>query len=108
MNGISMQKYATEINSKWTGTKPILRFIETLVCTSLVTTLQLLSGAVIGRIILLWINPKVTWSQIISTQHWVVSTLHMIGSLATNMGFMYGKASMIQTFAAEAEQMSVL
>ena len=96
MNAIEMQKYSVESNSLWNEKDHLLRFIQTWIATCLITSLQLLAGALIGRILLFFLNPKLTWSQVRATHSMQLSSLHMFGSLATNMGFMYGKASVIQ------------
>jgi len=94
MNGISMQSYASGVNTKQEST--LSDFLRIASVTCLITCLQLLSGAIIGRLILLVINPGITSAHILST-HWLpLSMLHALGSLATNLGFMYGKASLVQ------------
>lgn len=96
MNGISMQSYAEEVNDPAFLSTAYLRFLSTVALTGVVTTFQLLSGALIGRLLLLGLNRSITWQQITST-HWLpLSGLHALGSIATNLGFMYGKASLVQ------------
>lgn len=96
MNGIAMQSYAgdlvieTSLQSGWQ------RFLSTWTITCIITSLQLLVGAVLGRAILYGLDKTLTWKQIASTNSWTLSGLHALGSLATNLGFMYGKASLIQ------------
>jgi xanthosine utilization system XapX-like protein len=97
MNGIAMQSYAggmvieTALQSDWQ------RFLSIWTITCIITSLQLLMGAALGRAILYGLLDKtLTWKQITSTNSWTLSGLHALGSMATNLGFMYGKASLIQ------------
>ena len=96
MNGIAMQSYAgnlmieTSLQSDWQ------RFLSTWTITCIITSLQLLVGAALGRTILFGLDRTLTWKKIASTNSWTLSGLHALGSLATNLGFMYGKASLIQ------------
>jgi hypothetical protein len=100
---------------------PLLQFqfwsIWTTTCA--VTCQQLLCGALLGRILLWGLNRNISWSNHVrvnsspnnhksssttrtklstmpTVTNWHLSFLHGIGSLATNLGFMYGKASLIQ------------
>lgn len=97
MNGISMQSYSGQVvKDPNFNTSTILRLLDTVAVTTFITFLQLLFGAIIGRCMLLFLNPNITWAHISST-HWLpLSVLHALGSLATNLGFMYGKASLVQ------------
>ncbi len=96
MNGIAMQTFATQVGQGLLTTSSTLRSLSVLSTCCFVTSRQLLLGAAIGRVLLLLLNPKLSWSKIQSTHWWPMSILHGIGSLATNTGFMYGKASVIQ------------
>lgn len=93
--------------------------LHIMVITTTITCMQLILGAIVGRIVLLFLggmtgagsssgtdenngeqsaarSNSISWSQIVST-HWVpLSSTHALGSVATNLGFMYGKASAIQ------------
>jgi drug/metabolite transporter (DMT)-like permease len=97
MNGIAMQAYAGQVKTgaeEWSS-KPFSRFVATFVITSSVTCSQLLLGALIGRMLLFIMNRQITWAQIFQTSI-PLASLHAGGSLATNLGFMYGKASLVQ------------
>jgi len=96
MNGISMQSYAQLVDDPSRFTSGMLRFLSTMTLTGVVTCLQLLLGALIGRILLFLWNPSITWKYITATHSPPLSALHALGSIATNVGFMYGKASVIQ------------
>ena len=96
MNGISMQSYSKEVYDPIRDTGAILRFLSTIATTNLVTSAQLLFGALVGRILLFGLNRNITNEKILSTHWFPLSLLHAGGSLATNLGFMYGKASLIQ------------
>lgn len=96
MNGIAMQTFATQVGESLVSTSSPLRSLSIFSTCCFVTSRQLLLGAAIGRIVLIILNPKLSWSKIHSTHWWPMSVLHGIGSLATNTGFMYGKASVIQ------------
>jgi drug/metabolite transporter (DMT)-like permease len=96
MNGIVMQSYAGQVNDPSHKTNATLRFLSTFTITSVATCVQLLLGALIGRLLLLGLNRDITWAQITSSHWFPLSTLHAVGSLATNLGFMYGKASLVQ------------
>eukprot|EP00980_Cylindrotheca_fusiformis_P029595 scaffold23567_cov122-Cylindrotheca_fusiformis.AAC.1 len=99
MNGIEMQSFAggqaNEGSAKHASAKS-LKFLHTLAVTSFITCLQLLMGAWMGRVLLFGLNRKLSWRQATSTHWWLLSVLHAVGSLATNLGFMHGKASSIQ------------
>ena len=96
MNGISMQSYAEIVDDPTRFASPTLRFLSTMALTGIVTCLQLMLGALIGRILLSMLNPSITWHHITATHSPPLSGLHALGSIATNVGFMYGKASVIQ------------
>jgi hypothetical protein len=96
MNGIAMQAYAGQVAEAAEDSPRSSRFFATLVITSMVTCFQLLLGALIGRLLLLGINRQITWDQICQTRSIPLASLHAAGSLATNLGFMYGKASLVQ------------
>jgi drug/metabolite transporter (DMT)-like permease len=96
MNGIAMQSYAGDLMIETSSQSDWRRFLSTWTTTCLITSLQLLVGATLGRAILYGLDKTLTWKQIVSTNSWTLSGLHALGSLATNLGFMYGKASLIQ------------
>jgi drug/metabolite transporter (DMT)-like permease len=96
MNGIAMQSYASDLVIETSLQSDWQRFMSTWTVTCIITSLQLLLGAVLGRAILYRLDKTLTWKQIASTNSWTLSGLHALGSLATNLGFMYGKASLIQ------------
>ena len=144
MNGISMQNYSQDfvVKSSVAGagsgssSSDTMKFLSIWIVTCIITSLQLLLGAIIGRA-MLWIlhriqqrgqqrrmlrhkdsntthddeekrqliinkslvEPSSTNSKKSSTspQHYYsLSALHGVGSIATNLGFMYGKASLVQ------------
>ena len=96
MNGIAMQSYAGQVNDPSRLSSAYIRFLSTMALAGIVTCLQLLAGALLGRLLLLALNRSITWKHIMGT-HWLpLSGLHAAGSLATNLGFMYGKASLVQ------------
>lgn len=96
LNGISMQFYAGQVHDPSILSSAYIRFFSTAALTAVVTCLQLLFGALLGRLMLLGMNSSITWQQIMGT-HWLpLSGLHALGSIATNLGFMYGKASLVQ------------
>lgn len=96
MNGIAMQSYAEKVNDPSLLPSAYLRFFSTIALTGVVTCFQLLLGALIGRFLLFSLNKTITWQQITSTHSLPLSGLHALGSIATNLGFMYGKASLVQ------------
>lgn len=96
MNGISMQSYAEMVDDPTRFASATLRFLSTIALTGFVTCLQLMLGALIGRVLLTMLNPSITWHHITATHSPPLSGLHALGSIATNLGFMYGKASVIQ------------
>jgi hypothetical protein len=101
MNGIAMESFAKQHkNHVMTIVHAIYsterKLVDILVTTCFVTALQLMIGAVIGRILLFFLNSEISSRQIMSTQWTPLSFLHACGSLATNLGFMYGKASVVQ------------
>ncbi|KAG7339499.1 triose-phosphate transporter family protein [Nitzschia inconspicua] len=107
MNGIAMESFAnhfkkatlqelTSLSNAASWSVLIKETMSVLTTTCYVTSRQLLVGAAIGRVLLFLMNPSITWERIRSS-HWTpLSILHALGSLATNLGFMYGKASVIQ------------
>jgi hypothetical protein len=107
MNGIAMESFAKPYHQLIMLQKEIdmstpqsVVFIKNtfniLKTTCFVTSRQLLVGAVIGRLLLLILHPAMSWQWILSSNSSPLSFLHAMGSLATNLGFMYGKASVIQ------------
>jgi hypothetical protein len=109
MNGIAMQSFAKIVKDRLPQTSSTLQFLSTFQVTVFVTYRQLFLGAFIGYALLLLLNRNTksigsTWQEastnvghLVKSSHWwPLSGLHAIGSLATNVGFMYGKASVIQ------------
>jgi hypothetical protein len=97
MNGIAMQFYAGQFFEKFADTTTRAeRFLSTWTVTAAVTSGQLLLGALIGRLLLLGMDRTITWTEIKAAHVPHLSALHAFGSLATNIGFMYGKASLVQ------------
>lgn len=99
LNGISMQSYAVELENEPSiddTASAAARFLQKLTITASVTCLQLLLGACIGRLLLFGLNRTLQWDQLNSTHWWPLPVLHAIGSLTTNLGFMHGRASVVQ------------
>jgi drug/metabolite transporter (DMT)-like permease len=106
MNGIAMESFAKKFRentleqqmNRSLGPSSFLVWetLHILSTTCFVTSRQLLVGAAIGRFLLFLMNPAITWDRIRSSHWGPLSMLHALGSLATNLGFMYGKASVIQ------------
>jgi drug/metabolite transporter (DMT)-like permease len=102
MNGIAMQTFATQVSQRLLSrtstpsSSTVQESLSILYTCCFITSRQLVLGAAIGRVLLLGLNSTLTWSKIQSTHWWPMSVLHGVGSLATNIGFMYGKASVIQ------------
>jgi len=109
MNGIAMQSFATDVRHTSSGdneegsttTIPMVDTILTI--TVSVTALQLLLGALLGIVMLsirqgsLLISPLSML--LVNDRRWtsiLLPILHSLGSIATNLGFMYGSASLIQ------------
>lgn len=104
MNGISMQSYAASLRER--SIDGSLRAAD-LSLTAVVTILQLLAGTIMGIFVLLVHQSFHTGGKgdtrtfLKKTFSWTVgdlllSSLHGIGSLATNLGFIYGSASLVQ------------
>jgi len=99
MNGITMQTFSGHVDtivSERVKQQSYDRFWMTIQITSFVTCFQLLLGSIIGRLLLFMINKNITIEQIFMTRSLSLPSLHAVGSIATNMGFMYGKASVVQ------------
>jgi drug/metabolite transporter (DMT)-like permease len=109
MNGIAMQSFAKIVKDRLPETSSTLQFLSTFQITTFVTYRQLLLGSLVGYILLMLLNRNTksignSWKEasmniihLLKISHWwPLSGLHAIGSLATNVGFMYGKASVIQ------------
>mmetsp|Transcript_58446 Transcript_58446/g.142930 ORF Transcript_58446/g.142930 Transcript_58446/m.142930 type:complete len:504 (+) Transcript_58446:275-1786(+) len=111
MNGIAMQNFAKIVKDQLPQTSSTLQFLSTFQITAFVTYRQLLLGSFVGYILLLllnhqtkslslnggWQDASFTIFHLVNVSHWwPLSGLHAVGSLATNVGFMYGKASVIQ------------
>jgi hypothetical protein len=107
MYGIAMESFAKPYHQLMTSQQetdlPALPYdhinksaFNVLKITSFVTSRQLLVGAAIGRLLLLILHPTISWQWMQSSNSSPLCLLHAMGSLATNLGFMYGKASVIQ------------
>lgn len=125
MNGISMQSFASSLHERNLLIDPnnTSLTMNDLSLTSVVTYLQLLMGAILGTCILFVLscfihrNPQQSQHEgqsmpftsklllyypfLTKTLSWktsdlLLSSLHGIGSLATNLGFVYGSASLVQ------------
>jgi len=95
MNGIAMQKVAQEIQLQPS-------FMTILVNTCFVTATQLLFGAALGRLMILAYDiffgakGQLHYSIPKQSADVILSALHCAGSIFTNLGFMYGSASLVQ------------
>lgn len=100
MNGISMQSFAGVVKQE--NTRDSLLTVAAI--TSVVTALQLFFGALVGCLLLCLhavIVPSAHPLNIPSLflfdfRESVLSALHGIGSICTNLGFMYGSASLVR------------
>lgn len=100
MNGISMQKFSKELRADATP----LTIGSNLEVIGAITAMQLLAGAFLGKltlIILQVLTGTTDESKATGGLQWTptaifLSALHGVGSLATNFGFAYGSASLVQ------------
>ncbi|GKY94631.1 hypothetical protein MPSEU_000428600 [Mayamaea pseudoterrestris] len=98
MNGIAMQKAAVALREDH------LNFVSVLANTTLITAVQLLLGAILGRLLLYvyaitYRTKPVSLSlgfDLSQPAQILLAALHSIGSIATNLGFMFGSASLVQ------------
>jgi len=90
MNGIVMQSYSYHFDHSITHVLLIWSN------ASFITCVQLLTGVGMGRLLLYCINRNITWQNITATHSLPLSLVHGFGNLSTNLGYMYGKASIIQ------------
>ena len=115
MNGIAMQKAAVALREQAEEEEKVSFFVV-LTNTALMTAMQLLLGAVLGRVLLCLYSVVFRRNQPIlynssnnnnncklgivigslQPAQILLAALHMIGSLATNLGFMFGSASLVQ------------
>lgn len=102
MNGIALQSFASEVR-EFRGSKEDL--LSNIANMTLVTGLQLAFGVLIGFAMLKVFSIMDPSAQHrsrphsifqISRQEAFLGSLHSIGSMATNLGFTYGSASLIQ------------
>jgi hypothetical protein len=111
MNGIAMQSFSRVLAKQQTtdtDTDTDTRgFSATVAITSMVTCFQLILGALLGWFMLLIYSTLVEDSSNRSKDprrlfsfprnERSLAVLHGVGSIFTNLGFMYGKASLVQT-----------
>lgn len=98
MNGIAMQKAALPVK---TNEPP---FVAVLAYTGFITAVQLLLGAAFGRFLLflhslIMQKKQTTFSlnlELSQPIKIILAGLHLIGSISTNLGFMFGSASLVQ------------
>ncbi|GAX14640.1 hypothetical protein FisN_6Lh424 [Fistulifera solaris] len=110
MNGISMQSFAGFMKELvQTEDNPMTKSLFTITAiTSVVTALQLFLGALVGYVLLLlhavlsiptqqaFRSPDSSAFVTFQFRESLSSALHGIGSICTNLGFMYGSASLVQ------------
>jgi hypothetical protein len=114
MNGIAMQSFSRVLSEQQQHqqqahqvTTPITRgFGATVAITAMVTSLQLLLGAILGwsMLLLYRYSTKATTTKepplnkvlTIRPSERILALLHGVGSICTNLGFMYGSASLVQ------------
>lgn len=121
MNGIAMQSFSRvlseqqQLQQQVTTTKT-RGFGATVAITAMVTSLQLLLGAILGWFLLLLYRYSTTTSTKAAATATTkqpprskiltfrpsdgmntLALLHGVGSICTNLGFMYGSASLVQT-----------
>jgi Triose-phosphate Transporter family len=113
LNGIAMQSYSADlVKSREDDTVEHLPLAVAMLATLVVSSLQLMAGAILG-LLLIYLQLLLAGE----TQHFAtevqetlglfphgqaltilgLSLLHAGGSFCTNAGFMFGKASLIQT-----------
>jgi hypothetical protein len=110
MNGISMQSFAGFIQEHVQKEDNLMTnslFIITSI-TSVVTVFQLFLGALVGYVLLLlhslfsvsaqrsFRSPDSSVFTTFQFRESLSSALHGIGSICTNLGFMYGSASLVR------------
>jgi hypothetical protein len=114
MNGIAMQSFSRVLaeQQQQVTTASTRGFGATVAITSMVTSLQLLLGAILGWFMLLLYRYSTTITKERSTRianeapqskimtfrpiERSLTLLHGVGSICTNLGFMYGSASLVQ------------
>mmetsp|Transcript_2940 Transcript_2940/g.4777 ORF Transcript_2940/g.4777 Transcript_2940/m.4777 type:complete len:407 (-) Transcript_2940:30-1250(-) len=96
-NGIAMQSYAKTVRTHDSHSDMILINISIMAA---VTGLQLGIGALLGYILLKGVISRFTKTEVnlssLTTEEVIAGSLHGIGSISTNLGFMYGSASLVQ------------
>lgn len=99
-NGITMQSYTKRVRAHADHADRILVNVSIV---SAITAMQLLLGAVLGNGVLMVVIRKATKESsetrksALLSQETIVSVLYGLGSSATNLGFMYGSSSLVQT-----------
>jgi hypothetical protein len=115
MNGIAMQSFSRVLSEQQQQqaqqqqvTISTRGFVATVAITSMVTSLQLLLGATLGWFMLLLYRYSTTTTTTITKEpprsklltfrpsERTLALLHGVGSICTNLGFMYGSASLVQ------------
>lgn len=96
-NGIAMQSYTKTVRSQDTHSD-ILLINVSIIAT--VTAMQLFSGAVLGYVMLKLVISRITKNEVnlsaLTHDEVIAGALHGLGSICTNLGFMYGSASLVQ------------
>lgn len=96
-NGIAMQSYAKTVRTHENHNDILLANIGIMAA---VTASQLAAGALLGYVLLKGVISRFTKTKVnlssLTTEEVIAGTLHGIGSISTNLGFMYGSASLVQ------------
>ena len=97
-NGIALQSYAKRIRESQGMT-----LTSTMSTMAVVTSMQLGFGACIGYVLLLVLSfflqrvtPSLTSMVTLNRDEIFAGSLHGVGSVCTNLGFMFGSASLVQ------------
>jgi Triose-phosphate Transporter family len=97
-NGISMQSYARRVRSLQGYSDELVLNVSIM---ATVTAIQLGLGAIIGYVLLKFGFSPLTKSEtcfwaLVTGEETFSGSLHGVGSICTNLGFMYGSASLVQ------------
>jgi drug/metabolite transporter (DMT)-like permease len=96
-NGIAMQSYAKTVRTH--DSHNDMLFVNIAIMAA-VTSLQLGLGALLGYGLLKGVIYRFTHTDInlssMTTEEVIAGSLHGLGSISTNLGFMYGSASLVQ------------
>ena len=100
MNGIALQSFAAQVREYRAGNEDLASNMGIM---ALITTVQLGFGALVG-LSMMWVLSLLQPSShkgrrfqaSMSKEEVVLGSLHSIGSISTNLGFMYGSASLVQ------------